>query len=173
MSTEPRITLADNEVGHQPEETANNGPMTTYEDWKASAQTVKPHQTMDVVQNGLSALINIVADMQERLAKLEAERSTPHAIDHAIEEAVSGIDWEGHATEALAECDASSYAQDAIEAASLDIDLSGQAEEAVDDAVTSGYVEAAIETAVERIDVEKLVQDMLSNYRLDLVENLD
>jgi len=147
MDNEPRIALAD----------------------EASTQASEVVQVWD----GLSALISIVTDTQKRLTKLEAERSTPHAIDHAIEEAIGGIDWDEHAENAMAECDASSYAQDAIEQASMDIDLSGQAEEAVDEAVTSGYVESAIETAVERIDVEKLVGDMLSNYRLDLVENID
>jgi len=154
MDNEPRIALAD----------------------EATPQTVTPPPIptkVEALQGGVVALIALVTDIQDRLAKLEAERSTPHAIDHAIEEAVSGIDWDGHAENAIAECDASSYAQDAIDAASLDIDLSGQAEEAVDDAVTSGYVESAIETAVERIDVGKLVGDMLSNYRLDLVENID
>jgi len=166
MSTEPRMTLAGE--AHGSEEAASTV--------QASTRTVTPPPIptkVEALQGGVVALIGLVTDMQDRLAKLEAERSTPHAIDHAIEEAVSGIDWEGHAADALAECDASSYAQDAIEQASIDIDLSGQAEEAVDDAVTSGYVESAIETAVERIDVKKLVQDMLSNYRLDLVENID
>lgn len=133
MSEELRITLAD----------------------EASTQTTEPDgmkaEMPKVLQawDGLSALIGLVADTQTRLDKIEAERSTPHAIDHAIEEAVSEIDWDGHAENALAECDTTGYARDAIDVAKMDIDLSGEAEEAVDAAVAS--LDLAGSAAFERV----------------------
>ena len=150
MSEEPRMTLAD----------------------ETTAQTVKPHQTMDVVQNGLSALINIVGDIQERLAKLEGSDSlwveTMQATvlseaDRAVESACESVDWEDLAAQAVRDTDCEymveSSVESSVESCVENIDWAEHAQEAIADAVDT--------------ELNRCIEERLSKIKIGIIDTGD
>ena len=146
MSTEPRIALAE----------------------ETTAQTVKPHQTMDVVQNGLSALINIVGDIQERLAKLEGtdtlwvetmQETILSAADQAVETACQGVDWEDLAAQAVRDTDCEYMVESNVESCVENIDWSEHAQEAIADAVDT--------------ELNRCIEERLSKIKIGIIDTGD
>jgi len=157
MSEEPRMTLAD-------ETTA--GAARRLEE--SRQQTVKPHQTMDVVHNGLSALINIVGDIQERLAKLEGSDSlwveTMQATvlseaDRAVESACEGVDWEDLAAQAVSNTDCEYLVESSVESCVENIDWSEHAQEAIADAVDT--------------ELNRCIEERLSKIKIGIIDTGD
>jgi hypothetical protein len=154
MSEEPRMTLAD-------ETTA--GAARRLEE--SRQQTVKPHQTMDVVHNGLSALINIVGDIQERLAKLEGSDSlwveTMQATilseaEQAVETACKDVDWENLAEQAVQNTDCGYIIESGVESA-------------VDQIEWEDHASEAVEEAVRDLDIGELVAERLAKVRIGII----
>jgi len=120
---------------------------------------------MDVVQNGLSALINIVADMQERLTKLEGSDSrwveTMQATilseaEQAVETACGDVDWENLAEQAVQNTDCGYIIESGVESA-------------VDQIEWDDHASEAVEEAVRDLDIGELVAERLAKVRIGII----
>ena len=141
MSEEPRMTLADDD-------------------------TTPPIPTkLEAIQGGVVALIALISDVQERLAKLEGSDSlwveTMQATvlseaDRAVESACEGVDWENLAEQAVQNTDCGYIIESGVESA-------------VDQIEWDDHASEAVEEAVRDLDIGELVAERLAKVRIGII----
>jgi len=144
MSEEPRMTLADDD-------------------------TTPPIPTkLEAIQGGVVALIALISDVQERLAKLEGSDSlwveTMQATvlseaDRAVESACEGVDWEDLAAQAVRDTDCEYMVESNVETCVENIDWDDHAREAIADAVDT--------------ELNRSIEERLSKIKIGIIDTGD
>jgi|TARA_R110002051_G_scaffold13358_1_gene44715 hypothetical protein len=158
MNDEPRMTLAGQ--SHGSEEAAATV--------QASTRTVTPPPIptkVEALQGGVVALIGLVTDIQDRLAKLEGSDSrwveTMQATilseaEQAVETACKDVDWENLAEQAVQNTDCGYIIESGVESA-------------VDQIEWEDHASEAVEEAVRDLDIGELVAERLAKVRIGII----